>query len=117
LSKCPNCGKRNSKKSNFCYACGKSLKSESGIPKPAPTVKVITPLDLTSPKDFSFDQPAQIMRPNTERPGMCYYHPDLPAMYVCGRCNRPICINCGKPYGQLILCPQCYSLPYTHVYY
>ncbi|KON28084.1 hypothetical protein AC481_02890 [miscellaneous Crenarchaeota group archaeon SMTZ-80] len=117
MSKCPNCSKRNAKKSNFCYACGKSLKTESGVPKPMPSVKVITPLDLDTSSSYDIDQSTQIMRPNTERPGMCYYHPDLPAMYICGRCNKTICLNCGRPYGQLILCPQCYSVPYAPIFY
>ena len=42
-------------------------------------------------------------------PGMCYYHASLPAMYVCNRCGRPICRDCSKPYGDLTLCPQCYT--------
>ena len=115
MPNCPNCGKRNAKKSNFCYACGKSLKLEDRISKPAPTVKVITPLNLEAPS-YDVNQSMQIIRPYTERAGMCYYHPDLPAMYICGRCNKSICVNCSRPYGQIILCPQCYTFPFSQIY-
>jgi DNA-directed RNA polymerase subunit RPC12/RpoP len=43
------------------------------------------------------------------RVGSCFYHPDLPAVYVCNRCGKNICRDCAKSYGGLILCPQCYS--------
>ncbi len=38
----------------------------------------------------------------------CYYHPNLPAVMVCGRCGRNICSSCSKPYLDLALCPQCF---------
>ncbi len=43
-------------------------------------------------------------------PGMCYYHPNLPAVYVCNRCGRPLCRDDAKAYNDLILCPQCYQM-------
>ncbi|MEM2902043.1 MAG: hypothetical protein QXO32_04865, partial [Candidatus Bathyarchaeia archaeon] len=33
---------------------------------------------------------------------------NLPAVYVCNRCGRPICRDDAKAYSDLILCPQCY---------
>ena len=42
-------------------------------------------------------------------PGMCYYHQSLPAVYICSRCGRSICRDDSRFYGDLILCPQCYS--------
>ena len=45
----------------------------------------------------------------SSRIGMCFYHQDLPAVYVCNRCGRPICRDCAKSYSGLTLCPQCYS--------
>lgn len=50
------------------------------------------------------------MSTRVSRIGMCYYHPDLPAVYVCNRCGRPICRDCAKAYVGLMLCPQCYSM-------
>lgn len=42
----------------------------------------------------------------------CFYHTDLPAMFVCSRCGRKICSSCNKPYSGLSLCPSCYhSVP------
>jgi len=45
-------------------------------------------------------------------PNSCFYHADLPAMFVCSRCGRKICASCNKPYSGLTLCPSCYhSVP------
>ncbi|HUO41899.1 MAG TPA: hypothetical protein VMU35_02910 [Methylomirabilota bacterium] len=45
-------------------------------------------------------------------PNSCFYHADLPAMFVCSRCGRKICGSCNKPYSGLTLCPNCYhSVP------
>jgi len=41
-------------------------------------------------------------------PNSCFYHPDLPAMFVCSRCGRKICSSCNKSYSGLSLCPSCY---------
>ena len=38
----------------------------------------------------------------------CFYHPNLPAMLVCYRCGRKICVSCSKQYNGLTLCPNCY---------
>ncbi len=42
-------------------------------------------------------------------PGMCFYHPSLPAVYICNRCGRAICRDDSKAYMDLVLCPQCYA--------
>jgi len=39
--------------------------------------------------------------------GSCYYHPNLPATFTCGRCGRPICRTCAKPRGDMVFCPEC----------
>ncbi|MGA2785196.1 MAG: zinc-ribbon domain-containing protein, partial [Candidatus Bathyarchaeia archaeon] len=39
----------------------------------------------------------------------CFYHPNLPAVYVCNRCGRAICRDDSKNYMDLVLCPQCYQ--------
>lgn len=38
----------------------------------------------------------------------CFYHPNLPAMSVCYRCGRKICVSCSKSYNGLTMCPSCY---------
>jgi len=38
----------------------------------------------------------------------CFYHPNLPAMLICYRCGRKICVSCSHPYNGLTLCPNCY---------
>lgn len=59
--------------------------------KPVPGVKVMTPI--------------------TQRAaGTCYYHPELPAAYICNRCGRAICHADVKTHLDLILCPQCFHM-------
>ena len=44
-------------------------------------------------------------------PGMCFYHSEIPATYVCNKCGRAICVNCANKYGSLTFCPQCNPYP------
>lgn len=72
--------------------------------KPIPLVKTITPLAQTPPQMY-----APTTMPRTQMAiGYCFYHPELPATYICVKCGRAICLSCTKPYGQLTICPQCY---------
>ena len=66
------------------------------VMKPVPSVRVVTPVT-----------PSAQMRVPT--PGMCFYHPSLPAVYICNRCGRAICRDDSKAYMDLVLCPQCYA--------
>jgi hypothetical protein len=66
-------------------------------------------------------------------PGMCAYHAELPAAFICNRCGKSICSTCAVRYGQVVFCPQCspvsqsqqpqgygqypYSYPYYPYYY
>lgn len=113
LVECSNCGKKNAKKSKFCYSCGSSLESNNQTPKSPPNVKVVKPLDLTSPSSIDDTSTMNTTNSmiNSQESGMCNYHPGIPATYVCSRCGNTICINCVKSYGQLLICPQCYSAP------
>jgi len=42
---------------------------------------------------------------------MCAYHQNIPAVYICAKCQKPMCISCAIPHGHLYLCPQCYQPP------
>jgi DNA-directed RNA polymerase subunit RPC12/RpoP len=64
--------------------------------KPVPSVRVVTPVTPGVPT-------------RVPAPGMCFYHPSLPAVYICNRCGRAICRDDSKSYMDLILCPQCYA--------
>lgn len=44
-------------------------------------------------------------------PGMCFYHQQIPATYVCNKCGRAICHTCGQRFGPLVFCPQCNPYP------
>jgi len=97
MVKCPFCGRENPEGSNFCYNCGHKLPKAKGkkaavAPTPSPLLKRVTPLRMPVPS-----------------PGMCYYHPNIPASYICARCGRPVCKYCASYYNGLVLCPECYE--------
>ncbi|HUK27223.1 MAG TPA: zinc-ribbon domain-containing protein [Candidatus Acidoferrales bacterium] len=97
VKKCPSCGYNNRDDASFCSSCGASL-GVTAVPtlKPVPSVRVVTPVSPGGP----IRVPA---------PGQCFYHPNLPAVYVCNRCGRSICRDDSKAYMDLVLCPQCYQ--------
>jgi hypothetical protein len=97
VKKCPSCGYNNRDDAAFCSSCGASLAGAAAPAlKPVPSVRVVTPVSPGGP----IRVPA---------PGQCYYHPNLPAIYVCNRCGRSICRDDSKAYMDLVLCPQCYA--------
>jgi hypothetical protein len=96
VRRCPTCGANNRDDASFCSACGTSLIAPPSV-KPVPSVRVVSPV---SPAGAPMRVPP---------PGMCFYHPNLPAIYVCNRCGRPICRDDSKAYQDLVMCPQCYQ--------
>ncbi|UCG69548.1 MAG: B-box zinc finger protein [Thermoplasmata archaeon] len=44
-------------------------------------------------------------------PGMCAYHKELPAGFICNKCGKSICQSCSIRYGQVVFCPQCSPFP------
>jgi hypothetical protein len=97
VKKCPSCGYNNRDDAAFCSSCGASLAGAAAPAlKPVPSVRVVTPVSPGGP----IRVPA---------PGQCFYHPNLPAIYVCNRCGRSICRDDSKAYMDLVLCPQCYA--------
>jgi len=96
VRRCPTCGANNRDDASFCSACGTSLIAPPSV-KPVPSVRVVSPV---APMGATMRVPP---------PGMCFYHPNLPAIYVCNRCGRPICRDDSKAYQDLVMCPQCYQ--------
>jgi len=99
VKRCPSCGYNNRDDAGFCSSCGASIGGTSTMApalKPVPSVRVVTPVSPGGP----IRVPA---------PGQCFYHPNLPAVYVCNRCGRSICRDDSKGYMDLVLCPQCYA--------
>jgi hypothetical protein len=94
VKQCPKCGAANRDDATFCSSCGSSFAGPAV--KPIPSVKVVRPAVPTTPY-------------RVPPPGMCYYHPNLPAQYICSRCGRAICRDDARFYGDLVLCPQCYA--------
>ena len=118
---CPKCGKANPKRAKFCYDCGSPMYppptapptvSVQQAPKPAPTVRVISPTGTVQTPSVS---PMPAMSPTRismriPSMGTCAYHRELPAMYICGRCSRSICKSCARQYLNMTFCSQCYGL-------
>ena len=100
VKRCPSCGYNNRDDAAFCSSCGTSVgvTSTPAAPslKPVPSVRVVTPVSAGSPV-------------RVPTPGQCFYHPNLPAVFVCNRCGRSICRDDSKSYMDLVLCPQCYQ--------
>jgi len=97
VKKCPSCGYNNRDDASFCSSCGASLGvTVAPALKPVPSVRVVTPVSPGGPV-------------RVPAPGQCFYHPNLPAVYVCNRCGRSICRDDSKAYMDLVLCPQCYQ--------
>ncbi|MBS7622628.1 zinc ribbon domain-containing protein [Candidatus Bathyarchaeota archaeon] len=94
VKQCPKCGAANRDDATFCSSCGSSFAAPAV--KPVPSVKVVRPAVPSIPY-------------RVPPPGMCYYHPNLPAQYICSRCGRAICRDDARFYGDLVLCPQCYA--------
>jgi hypothetical protein len=99
---CQVCKSANEDFANFCFNCGSELFSS------------LTPMSLSSSQS-SLILPAQaLIKPVLYTPlrvtplGMCFYHPNLPAAYICSRCGRPICRDCAKPYFGLVFCAPCF---------
>lgn len=100
MVECPSCGTDNPNKAKYCSKCGAPIAATEAAPaavKPVPHAKVITPIARPT-------APTRV--PSI---GMCFYHPNLRATYICNRCGRPICSDCAKPHGDLVFCPQCYT--------
>lgn len=121
---CPKCGKANPKRAKFCYDCGSPMHPPSietqpaqptgqvtapsiQIPKPAPTVRVITPPRMAPPVQTPQGRTVAMRVPSM---GTCSYHRDLPATYICSKCSRPICKACARFYFNMVFCPQCYGI-------
>ena len=98
--KCTVCGNDNPDEATFCAKCGEKVK---------------TPITIKAQRGPAmggqYQQPAvrqQRAVRAVSTPGMCFYHQQLPAMYVCSRCGRSICRTCAKNIGGLAFCPHCY---------
>ena len=92
---CSQCEATNRDDATFCSSCGTSFA--------APTVKPVPSVEVVRPGAPPTAAPVRV-----PPPGMCYYHPTLPATYICSRCGRQIGRECTNYYGDLTICPQCY---------
>ena len=85
------------------------MSEEEGDPQKKglkPKVRVIAPIE--GYQDKAQVAPSQVSYSVSRK---CAYHPSLPAVYICGQCQRPLCGSCAIPYGQLFICSQCYIPP------
>jgi hypothetical protein len=128
---CPKCGAANRDIASFCSKCGTSFTLQGTPPVPPPTVSATPPPSTAIPPTTTTPPPAPppIYPPTTHSypsaprvpqtspsapgiprspvVGMCSFHPNLPAIHVCGKCGKFLCTNCTRRYMNMILCPQC----------
>jgi len=98
VKKCPKCGVDNKDEATYCSGCGNLLVAA----KTVPSVKVVQPITPGG----AVAVPTSTIRVTPI--GMCFYHTNLRAAYVCNRCGRAICRDCAKAYADLVMCPSCY---------
>lgn len=51
------------------------------------------------------------LKEGVAQPGMCAYHKELSAAFICNKCGKSICSSCAVRYGQVVFCPQCSPFP------
>ncbi len=107
VKKCTICDDNNKDDANFCSKCGTSftVQTPQVASTPPVTVKQMPSVGVVHPGVQAYHRVTPARVPS---PGMCHYHPSIPAVYICNRCGRPICQDDAKMYGGLIVCPQCY---------
>jgi hypothetical protein len=81
---------------------GKATEDRTSKPK----VRVIAPIEGLETKARM--APTRISATPSRT---CAYHQNIPAVYICAKCSKPLCMSCALPYGNLFLCPQCYQPP------
>jgi hypothetical protein len=102
VKRCPSCGYNNRDDAAFCSSCGTSV--GTGTQPTAPSLKPVPSVRVVTPVSMGGSSPVRV-----PTPGQCFYHPSLPAVFVCNRCGRCICRDDSKGYMDLVLCPQCYQ--------
>ena len=66
-------------------AAAEEVSSPPGVPSPLPVLPSLPPL------------PPHLPLPGERTQAWCVTHPDFPALFVCHRCQAPICEVCGFP--------------------
>lgn len=111
---CPQCGRGNADETLYCIYCGYNF-SGVGVkpagPPPSSGVAMKGPGVRVKPGGGPAAQPyppqAPVRPSRISSPGMCFYHTQIPAKYVCARCGRSICRDCAKIRGDMVFCVQC----------
>lgn len=79
---------------NYCFNCNTPLREISKeITAPAETEAIKAPIPKEAPKI-----PLKV----------CFFHPKIEAIAKCDVCNKLLCKDCAKKFGDLILCPEDY---------
>ena len=103
VKKCGRCSYDNTDQSKYCSRCGTLLfAAPLTIPTALATKHIPTAL-ATKPISSIMQPPAR----SITSIGMCFYHHNLPALHICGRCGRQICRHCSLSRTGLVLCVEC----------
>jgi len=96
VKKCGRCSYDNTDESKYSSRCGTLL---FAAPLTIPTALATKPL----PTALATKPISSIITSI----GMCFYHHNLPAVHICGRCGRQICRHCALSRTGLMLCVEC----------
>ena len=99
--KCKSCGNENPEDAVYCGKCGGKQGDDIKV-KIQREVKV-----KRGPSAAVAPRATATVKRTVSMPGMCFYHQQLPATYVCSRCGRSICHSCSSFVGSLAFCPHC----------
>ena len=106
---CPSCGINTS----FCPKCGFPLMKNSTIcdsckQKINYCFNCNAPLREIVKETLIPTKPPIIKKPPTIPLKSCFFHPRVEAIAKCDACDRLLCKDCAKKFGNLILCPEDY---------
>jgi hypothetical protein len=97
---CPNCGAPLTKDSIICDSCKKVINYCFNCN--APLRKVFEETKMKAIEASILEKPPKISLK------ACFFHPKIEAIAKCDACDKLLCKDCAKKFGDLTLCPEDY---------
>ncbi|MEM2084204.1 MAG: hypothetical protein QXV10_06790 [Nitrososphaerota archaeon] len=97
---CPNCGHSLTKDSIICDSCKKVINYCFNCN--APLRKVFEETKIKEIEASILEKPPKISLK------VCFFHPKIEAIAKCDACDKLLCKDCAKKFGDLTLCPEDY---------
>lgn len=97
---CPNCGAPLKKDSIICDSCKKVINYCFNCN--APLRKIFEETKIKEIEASILEKPPKIPLKT------CFFHPKIEAITKCDACDKLLCKDCAKKFGDLTLCPEDY---------